>query len=78
MVGRELHRHCHLLLFSRYPYWMAIPTIDEIVQLSPAERLYLIGQLWDSLEQQDLPLSQGQEAELNRRLASIEQTATEL
>lgn len=50
---------------------MAIPTMDELVQLSPSERLSLIAQLWDSLEQRHLPLSQAQEAELNRRLDSI-------
>jgi len=46
---------------------------DEIVRLSPTERLSLIAQLWDSLEQDHLPLSPAQEAELDRRLASVEE-----
>jgi putative addiction module component len=40
---------------------MAILTADEIVRLSPSERLALIAELWDSLEQHDLPLSEAQE-----------------
>jgi putative addiction module component (TIGR02574 family) len=28
---------------------------DEIVRLTPSERLALIAQLWDSLEQEPLP-----------------------
>ena len=49
-----------------------MPTID-ITQLSPQERLALIRQLWDSLEASDVPLSPGQEAGLNRRLATLDQ-----
>jgi putative addiction module component (TIGR02574 family) len=52
---------------------MAILSSDEIVRLSPTERLSLIAQLWDSLEQHHLPLSPAQEAELDRRLASVEE-----
>ena len=46
---------------------------DEIVRLSPAERLSFIAQLWDSLEQHHLPLSPAQEADLGRRLANVEE-----
>jgi putative addiction module component (TIGR02574 family) len=56
---------------------MAILTADEIVRLSPAERLSLIAQLWDSLEHQHLPLSPAQESELNRRLDSMKEDRTE-
>jgi putative addiction module component (TIGR02574 family) len=56
---------------------MAIPTTDEIDRLSPAERLSLIAQLWDSLEQHHLPLSHAQESELNRRLDSAEADRTQ-
>ena len=52
---------------------MAILSSDEIVRLSPTERLSLIAQLWDSLEQHHLPLNPAQEAELDRRLASVEE-----
>jgi putative addiction module component (TIGR02574 family) len=45
---------------------------DEIVRLSPRERLALIAQLWDSLERHQLPLSPAQQAELEYRLASLD------
>lgn len=46
---------------------------EEITRLSPAERLRLIGQLWDSLVDADLPLPPAQEAELERRLLTLDQ-----
>jgi putative addiction module component (TIGR02574 family) len=52
---------------------MELLTSDEIVRLSPSERLALIAQLWDSLEQHQVPLSQAQQMELERRLASLDQ-----
>jgi putative addiction module component (TIGR02574 family) len=36
---------------------MELLTPDEIVRLSPPERLALIAQLWDSLEHEQLPLT---------------------
>ena len=48
-------------------------TPDEIVRLTPSERLALIAQLWESLEQEQLPLSGVQEAELESRLSSLEE-----
>ncbi len=47
-------------------------TADEIGRLSPEERLALIGELWDSLDDSDIPLTPAQTAELERRLASFE------
>ena len=47
---------------------MEVLTPDEIVRLTPPERLALIAQLWDSLEHEQLPLTGAQEAELERRL----------
>jgi putative addiction module component (TIGR02574 family) len=47
-----------------------MPTID-ITRLSPQERLDLIGELCDSLEGEDLPLSDEQKAELDRRNSSF-------
>ncbi len=47
-------------------------TTDEIDRLSPEERLALIGELWDSLDDSDVPLTPAQTAELERRLASFE------
>ena len=46
---------------------------DEINQLSPAERLSLIGDLWDSLADNQVPLSGAQRDELERRLQGFEE-----
>jgi len=48
-------------------------TQDEIARLSPEERLALISQLWDSLEDSQVPLPDAQQAELRRRLTSLDQ-----
>jgi putative addiction module component (TIGR02574 family) len=48
-------------------------TPDEILRLSPDERLALIAQLWDSLGDHQIPLTTAQQAELERRLARLEQ-----
>jgi putative addiction module component (TIGR02574 family) len=47
-------------------------TID-ITSLSPQERLDLIAQLWDSLDTDDFKPSPAQEAELERRLAGLDE-----
>ncbi len=52
---------------------MELLTPEEIVRLTPPERLALIAQLWDSLEQERLPLTSAQEGELERRLASLDE-----
>ncbi|MGA3026262.1 MAG: addiction module protein [Bryobacteraceae bacterium] len=52
---------------------MELLTPDEIVRLTPPERLALIAQLWDSLEHGQLPLTSAQEAELERRLGSLDE-----
>jgi putative addiction module component (TIGR02574 family) len=36
---------------------MELLTSDEIVRLSPSERIALIAQLWESLEEHQLPLT---------------------
>lgn len=46
---------------------------DEVVRLTAAERLALISQLWDSLEADQLPLTAAQQAELDQRLATLDQ-----
>lgn len=48
-------------------------TPDEIIRLSPLERLALIAQLWDSLEYDQLPVTAAQQAELERRLVTLDQ-----
>jgi putative addiction module component (TIGR02574 family) len=46
---------------------------EEISRLSPDERLALIAQLWDSLEDDQIPLTKPQQSELERRLAMLDQ-----
>jgi putative addiction module component (TIGR02574 family) len=46
---------------------------DELVRLTPSERLALISQLWDSLEDDQLPVTAAQQAELDSRLATLDQ-----
>jgi putative addiction module component (TIGR02574 family) len=56
---------------------MELLTADELVRLTPPERLALISQLWDSLEDDHLPLTAAQREELDRRLASLDQDSHE-
>jgi putative addiction module component (TIGR02574 family) len=44
----------------------------DIEQLSPSERLELIAQLWDSLSDDDVLLTDAQRQELDRRLDSLD------
>jgi len=44
----------------------------EFDHLSPQERLDLIGQLWDSLTPDAVPVTLAQRAEINRRLATLD------
>ena len=48
-------------------------TSIDIARLSPQERLELIAKLWDSLEADDIKLTLAQEAELERRLATLDE-----
>ena len=48
-------------------------THDKITRLSPDERLALIAQLWDSLDDHQVQLTPSQLAELERRLATLDQ-----
>ena len=52
-------------------------THDELVRMTPPERLALISQLWDSLDSGHLPLTAEQRAELDRRLATLDQDRRE-
>jgi len=45
---------------------MERPIYDELTRLTPPERLALISQLWESLEDERLPLSAAQMSELDR------------
>lgn len=55
---------------------MSRPTFD-FSRLSPEQRLELIGELWDSLEEELPPLEPEFIAELDRRLAEFEANPTE-
>lgn len=48
-------------------------SMDDILQLSIAERVHLAEQIWDSIAAQPemLPVTEAQRAELNRRLAAL-------
>ena len=52
---------------------MDLLTHDELARLTPPERLTLISQLWDSLEDDQLPLTAAQRVELDSRLATLDQ-----
>jgi putative addiction module component (TIGR02574 family) len=52
---------------------MELLTPDEIVRLSPPHRIALIAQLWDSLDADDVPLTEAQQVELDSRLSSLDQ-----
>ena len=57
------------LCFNLYNKFMA--RID-ITHLSPQERLDLIGELWDSLDVDTVPLTSAQAAELGRRRSTLD------
>ena len=44
----------------------------KIVSLNPADRLELIGAVWDSLSPNDLPVTDAERALLDARLADME------
>jgi len=46
---------------------------DELARMTPLERLALIAQLWDSLEQDCIPLTAAQQEELENRLNSVDE-----
>jgi putative addiction module component (TIGR02574 family) len=46
---------------------------DELARLTPPERIALIAQLWDSLEDEQIPLTAAQQTELDRRRDALEQ-----
>lgn len=45
----------------------------EIARLSPDERLDLIGEIWETLDGGDFSLTAAQDAELDRRLAMVDE-----
>lgn len=49
----------------------------DIDSLTPAEKRALIDDLWESLEADEMPLTQAQIEELDRRLATADQDAAQ-
>ena len=45
----------------------------ELARLTPRQRLDLIEHLWESLEDKDIPVTDAQRAELDRRIAAFDQ-----
>jgi putative addiction module component (TIGR02574 family) len=57
----------------RYPLSMIDQSlIAKVVSLSPAERLELIGAVWDSLSPDDLPVTDAERALLDSRIVDME------
>lgn len=44
----------------------------DILKMNAEQRLALLGQIWDSLDPEDVPLTDAQRAELDRRLDDLE------
>lgn len=53
----------------RYPFGMASIPISDILRLSVAERLKIVGEIWESIaaEPEALPLTEAQRKEILRR-----------
>jgi putative addiction module component (TIGR02574 family) len=47
--------------------------LDEILHLTPQERLDVISIIWQSLEDEEMPLTDAQATELDRRLEAHRQ-----
>ena len=57
----------------RYPLAMIDQSlIAKVVSLTPAERIELIGTVWDSLSPEDIPLTDSEKALLDARIADTE------
>jgi len=41
-------------------------------RMTPSEKLELIGEIWDSIETDAVPLTEAQAAELDRRIAELD------
>jgi len=59
------------ILALAIPYGMS-DLIPELARLSPRQRLDLIEAHWESLDDKDVPLTEAQRAELDRRIAGFE------
>jgi type III restriction enzyme len=73
MIGKTIGTQMDTDNVVAYSQTMELLTPDEIVRLSPPERIALIAQLWDSLDADHLPLTGAQQAELESRLSSLDE-----
>jgi putative addiction module component (TIGR02574 family) len=55
-----------------YTSAMAATLLDQAKILPPAERLELIGELWDTLDQSEIPVTTEERRILGARIADIE------
>lgn len=58
---------------TRYNLLMKMISRDDISSMTAAERLELIGELWDSLSDEQVQMSSEQIAEIDRRLESFDE-----
>ena len=49
----------------------------ELARLSPRQRLDLIESVWEGLDEKDVPVTDAQRAELDRRIVGFDQDAAE-
>jgi putative addiction module component (TIGR02574 family) len=49
----------------------------KVASLSPADRLEFIGAVWDTLSQDDLPVTEAERALLDARLADMERNPSD-
>ena len=57
---------------QRYTYTMNAMLLSEALKLSPGDRLRLIEALWDTLSEEDIPVTQEERTLLDARLADLE------
>jgi putative addiction module component (TIGR02574 family) len=72
MIAFHGKEHKRVAIARRSGYYEVMATLD-IARLTPRERLDLIGELWDSLEPEDVTLTPAQEAELARRMQTFDE-----
>ncbi len=57
-----------------YSFRVSTNLLDEARKLSPRERLQLIGELWDTLSDADIPVTDEERAILDARLADLKES----
>lgn len=52
--------------------------VSEILKLSVAEKIQIVKDIWDSINLEDLELSESQKAELDKRLQSYKENPNDV